>query len=171
MTRWFARLVLWAFVIVMGVGAGAGLYEARIITPLWSGSPPESVWGWRDLLAANPQYAPHGGDRFWIFVTPARALLGILLLVTAVRMQGQQRMWRLVAGTLALALFAIAAVWLIPMSAELFATEGRTPDADRVVSLVGNYVILNYTFQGLGLAAFLAGLRALSLDARPHDAE
>jgi hypothetical protein len=155
----------------MGIGVGAGLYEARIITPLWSASPPESVWGWRDLLAANPQYAPHGGDNFWIFVTPARALLGILLLVTAVHMHGQQRTWRLVAGTLSLALFAIAALWLIPMSIELFASERPAFSPDRVASLVSDYVILNYIFQGLGIAAFLASLRALSLEAMPRDSD
>lgn len=168
-TRSLARWVLWAFVIAMGIGVGAGLYEARVITPLWSASPPESVAGWRALLAANPQYAPHGGDDFWVFVTPTRALLGILLLVTATRVTGQHRQWRLVAGVLTLALFAIAALWLIPTSQALFASEGPPLSPDRIVALTRDYVRLNYVFQGLGIAAFLAGLRALSLDAMPGD--
>lgn len=164
---YFDRLLLWVFVIVMGIGVGAGLYEAVVITPLWAGSPPESFWGWRDIFAANPRYAPHGGDRFWIFVTPARGLLGLVLLITAIRLRGQERMWRLIAGTLTLGLFAIAALWLIPMSMELF---GRTaPGADEVVSITNEYVILNYVFQALGFAAFLAGLRALVLDVTTRD--
>ena len=168
-TGWFARSVLWAFVILMAIGVGAGLYEARVITPLWSGSPPESVWGWRDLFAANPRYAPHGGDRFWIFVSPARALLAVLLLVSAVRTWGRQRNWRITAGVLALAQFAMAALWLIPMSVALFAAEPALAP-DEVTAVAGRYVMLNYVFQGVGLAAFFAGLRALSLEAIPRDA-
>src|SRR3989449_6647304 len=52
-----ARIVLWLFVINLGIVFGAGLYEARIVVPLWASSPPESL------------RSPDSGRRFWAFVT------------------------------------------------------------------------------------------------------
>jgi FtsX-like permease family len=49
------QIFLWLFVILCG-GGGAGLYEMRVIVPLWANSPPESVWYWEAQRAANPQY-------------------------------------------------------------------------------------------------------------------
>lgn len=162
-----AQILLWAFVITTGIGVGAGLYEWRTIMPLWSGSPPESVRGWRDLLAANPQYAPHGGDRFWIFVTPGRTLLAIAVLLTSLRMPAPHRGWRLAASAITLVLFAIAAAWLIPTSADLFGSGSSELRDTVVVSKTRGYITMNYVFQALGLAAFLAGLRAISLESAP----
>ena len=157
------RILLWLFVVVLAIGVGAGLYEALVIMPLWSHSPPESVRGWDELLEANPQYAPHGGDRFWIIVSPARALLAIAVLITALRMRGLHRRWRLIASLITLALFIIAAVWLIPVSAELFGDETAELSPEAVVSKTNAWVRLNYLFQILGIAAFLAALRALTI--------
>src|SRR5216117_1293180 len=52
-----ARIVLWLFVINLGIVFGAGLYEARIVVPLWASSPPESL------------RSPDSGRQFWAFVT------------------------------------------------------------------------------------------------------
>lgn len=157
------QIILWLFVIVLGIGVGAGLYEARVIMPLWSSAPPESVWGWRDLLAANPRYAPHAGERFWILVSPVRALLAIAVLVTGLRMSGEQRRWRLVASIISLALFILAVTWLIPTSTELFGNNSRELSAEQVISKTKTWVMLNYLFQVLGIVAFLAALRALTI--------
>lgn len=154
------RALLWLFVVVLGIGVGAGLYEAIVIMPLWSVSPPESVWEWHDLLAADSPYAPRAGERFWIFVSPARALLALAVLVTALRVRVPHRAWQMAACLITLALFAIAVAWLIPVSAELFGSGSRQLSAVDVVSKAQTWVRLNYLFQVLGLAAFLAALRA-----------
>src|SRR3989454_5352435 len=52
-----ARIVLWLFVTNLGIVFGAGLYESRIVVPLWASSPPESL------------RSPDSGRRFWAFVT------------------------------------------------------------------------------------------------------
>lgn len=166
---WFARAILWLFVIVMGIGAGAGLYEALTITPLWSASPPESVAEWRDRNAASPLYAVNSTS-FWIVVSPARALLAIGVLVTGLRMRGQQRLWRVIAGAASLLLFALAALWMIPISTDLFTSASAGLHPAEVVSRTQVYVSLNYLFQILGLTGFLAGMRALSLGSVAHHA-
>jgi len=43
-----ARIALWLFVIALGIDLGAGVYEARIVVPLWANGVPET------LAAGNP---------------------------------------------------------------------------------------------------------------------
>jgi hypothetical protein len=53
-----ALLTLWLFVITLGLDLGAGLYEARIVVPLWAGGVPETLaavthmGGWRSTQAS-----------------------------------------------------------------------------------------------------------------------
>ena len=48
-------ILLWLFVINLGVAFGAGLYEARVFIPQWENSPPRA-W-------------PNTGLMFWVYVT------------------------------------------------------------------------------------------------------
>ena len=41
MPRGFAKVLLWLFVLNLGIAFGAGLYEARIVIPRWLMSAPE----------------------------------------------------------------------------------------------------------------------------------
>lgn len=56
--QYLARTVLILFIIVSGVQVGAALYEATVITPLWSGASPESVMHWNPV----PEYAINPGE-------------------------------------------------------------------------------------------------------------
>jgi hypothetical protein len=38
-----SRITLWLFVIALGLDLGAGLYETRIVVPLWAGGVPETL--------------------------------------------------------------------------------------------------------------------------------
>src|SRR5438309_12120473 len=82
-----AEIVLWLFVINLGTAFGAGLYEARIVVPLWASSPPESL------------RSPDSGRKFWAFVTTIPlTLLYPANLVTAWHVQGPRRRWWLAAA-------------------------------------------------------------------------
>lgn len=50
-------VVLWLFVINLGIAFGAGLYESRVVAPLWASAPPTSL------------RTPESGLRFWAIVT------------------------------------------------------------------------------------------------------
>jgi H+/Cl- antiporter ClcA len=54
---YFTEILLWLFVINLGIVSGAGLYEARIVVPLWARAPPESL------------RSPDSGRKFWAFVS------------------------------------------------------------------------------------------------------
>src|SRR5438876_117396 len=61
----FATIVLWLFVINLGIAFGAGLYEARIVVPQWLSPSPESGLSWNAELARQS----NTGMRFWVYVT------------------------------------------------------------------------------------------------------
>ena len=71
--RPFARILLWAFTILMGLDLGAGLYEARVNVADWSTAivdrPPDGD--------AYMRFAPKAGDRWWMFLTPLLAIVTI----------------------------------------------------------------------------------------------
>ncbi len=61
MTAYFLQILpeilLWLFVLNLGITLGAGLYEMRVVVPLWASAPPASIGH------------PDSGRRFWAFVT------------------------------------------------------------------------------------------------------
>src|SRR4051812_49461612 len=63
-------LVLWAFVLNLGIAFGAGFYEARIVVPIWASKIPS---GFSEIDT---------GRRFWGFVTTAP--LTVLWLASAI---------------------------------------------------------------------------------------
>ena len=60
-----STILLWLFVINLGIAFGAGLYEHRIVVSRWITSSPETGQHW------NPEVVRQDdtGRRFWIFVT------------------------------------------------------------------------------------------------------
>src|SRR5919206_630561 len=91
------RIFLWLYLLLFGIQLGAGLYETLVVVPLWSASPPQSVWGWNALREANPKLAIDSGRRFWIFVTPAVGLLSVAALLTGWQTRPEHRAWLLAA--------------------------------------------------------------------------
>ncbi len=103
-------MLLWLFVINLGIVCGAGLYEARIVVPLWASSPPESL------------RSPDSGRRFWAFVTTVSlTLLTLGNLVAGLATHGPRRGW----------LFAAVALILIER-ALTFSLPAQRADARRV---------------------------------------
>lgn len=71
MTQYVTEILLWLFVINLGIVFGAGLYEARIIVSQWVNSP--STYRWPDT-----------GPKFWVFVTTVPLTLLTIANVVAV---------------------------------------------------------------------------------------
>lgn len=92
-----SRILLWLFVINLGIAFGAGLYESRIVTPEWLSSS-ESVLRW----SAEAARRDNTGMRFWIFVTTVPLTIVTLAnAITAWRTEGAGRNWWLGAAALA----------------------------------------------------------------------
>jgi hypothetical protein len=84
-------LVLWLFVVNLGVVFGAGCYEARIVVPMWASAPPASL------------HAPDSGRAFWGFVSTVPLTLLTLASLPIAWHAREQRQWWLIAAVVALA--------------------------------------------------------------------
>src|SRR5258707_15176425 len=85
MSRTSAAVLLWLFVINLGIAVGAGLYEERIVVPRWIGSSSEPGVHWH-ADAARPDDT---GRRFrGVGTTVPRTLLTPGSLLGALRAPG-----------------------------------------------------------------------------------
>jgi hypothetical protein len=55
MRQYVPKVLLWLFIINLGIALGAGLYESRVVIPRWENIPPQT-W-------------PNTGVEFWVYVT------------------------------------------------------------------------------------------------------
>src|ERR1700731_2537154 len=95
MTPIFHEILLWLFVINLGIAFGAGLYEQRIILPQWFSRSYEA--GIRVDIAAMRR--TDTGRSFWAFVTTVPlTLLTVANLIAGWQSQGQRHEWWLVAA-------------------------------------------------------------------------
>jgi hypothetical protein len=155
MTTRASRVLLWLFVINLGIAFGAGLYEHRIVIPDWI---PSSEGGahW----SAETAQRDNTGLRFWAFVTTGPlTLLTLANLYAAWRSAGEVRRWWLVAAVAALADRALTFGYFIPTMVGLMGA----PDSPESVAIATRWSTFNYARHALVFAAWLAALKTFSL--------
>ena len=151
-----STILLWLFVINLGIAFGAGLYEHRIVVSRWISSSPETGAHWN----AEAVRQDDTGLRFWAFVTTGPlTLLTLANLFAAWRASGSVRGWWLAAALAALADRAFTFSYFIPTMVGLM---GAT-DSPASVAAATRWSNLNYLRHAIVLAAWLASLRAFSL--------
>lgn len=144
-------VVLWLFVINLGIAFGAGLYEHRIVVPTWI-----DATHWHPEIARRDDT----GRRFWGAVTTLPlTLLTIVNLYAAWGSAGPQREWWLAAGVAALADRALTFGYFIPVMVRLMAM----PDSPQAVAVAHRWSRLNWLRHALVLTAWLTALEALVL--------
>ena len=153
-----AQILLWCFVIALGVLIGGAVYETLVITPLWAGSPPESVRGWN----ADPRYAILP-VKFWGIFTPLVTLLALLALISGWRTTPARRRWLLAAALCFGASVLSTALFFVPTIVELLAQKGAGLSAAEITSKAQQWVAFNWLRLAAVAAAWLASLRALSI--------
>jgi hypothetical protein len=156
MSRTSLAILLWLFVINLGVAFGAGLYEHRIVVSRWLRSSAESGTHW-DAEAVSQDDT---GRRFWVFVTTVPlTLLTFANLLAAWRATYPVRGWWLAAGLVALADRAFTFTYFIPAMVGLM---GAT-DSPEAVAAATRWSNLNYLRHAIVFTAWLASLRAFAL--------
>jgi hypothetical protein len=154
------EILLWLFVINLGIAFGAGLYEQRIILPQWFSSSSEA--GVRVNCAA--MRSTDTGRRFWAFVTTVPlTLLTLANLVVACESQGQRHEWWLGAATITLVERFATFSYFIPTAIRLMRAETLPPA--KVEVLATQWMAVNYVRAALTLVGWLAALKTLSLRA------
>ena len=142
-------MLLCLFIISLGIAFGAGLYESRVVVPMWTSDPPASL------------ASPDRGHRFWAFVTTGPlTLLTVANLVAALRTQGPARAWWLTAAIVTLVERAATFGYFIPTIIRLQRTPTLTQTAVRTA--LARWVRLNYVRNTLTLVAWIAALKVLA---------
>ena len=143
-------ILLWLFVINLGIAFGAGLYEHRIVVPRWI----DTHW------LAEVARQDDTGRRFWAFVsTGPLTLLTLVNLVAAWRSVGAVRCWWLAAGLFALADRLFTFAYFIPVMIGLMAAA----DSPESVAAATRWSNLNYLRHALVLTAWLAALKTFAV--------
>jgi hypothetical protein len=147
-----AAIVLWLFVLTLGVAFGAGLYEHRITLPRWL----DLAGGHWSAEAAKQDDV---GLRFWAFVsTGPLTLLTLASLYFALRSDGPLRAWWLAAGGLALGDRLLTFTYFIPTMVRLM----EAPDTAAAVETATRWARMNFVRHALSGGAWFASLQALS---------
>jgi hypothetical protein len=150
-----STVLLWLYVINLGIALGAGLYESRIVVPNWIDTATSSpVW--------NPDAARNDntGVRFWVAVTTVPlTLLTFANLFAAWRAPAGLRRWWLGTATTGLFERGLTLGYFVPTMVRLMQAES-SPDA---VSSAIQWAQLNNLRHLLVLAAWLAALKTFSL--------
>jgi hypothetical protein len=152
-----ATVILWLFVIALGLDLGAGLYEARIVVPLWAGGVPDT------LAAGNPyaRVAIDAGMRFWAYVTSTVAILAVLAVIGGVFAPAPQRVWQMAAAALELVAVAMTLLYFRPTLVRLFMGHGAGLPPAAIVSTVHEWVALSRVRIVISAVAWCMALNGL----------
>lgn len=151
-------ILLWAYVLVLGICCGAGLYESRIEVPQWLHPGPDGRLLWdREVAAASDV-----GLRFWVFVsTGPLTLLTLAGLATVWSAPSPMRAWWLAALAATLVDRGMTFGYFIPTMLKLASGEVYAPAEAAAKGL--EWVRLGWIRHGANAIAWIAALKALTL--------
>ena len=148
MRKYVPELLLWLFVVNLGIAFGAGIYESRVVIPQWENTPPQT---WLNT-----------GLGFWVYVTTVPlTLLTLANLVAAWLEKGPRRYWWLGAVATIVVERIATFSYFVPTMLWLMSTEDLPqPEVNAALS---HWLLLDYGRHVLTLTGWLAALKALSL--------
>jgi hypothetical protein len=148
-------ILLWLFVINLGVAFGAGVYEHRIVVPRWIRFSDGSAPRWN----ADAARQDDTGRKFWgIVSTGPLTLLTLANLFAAWRAFGGVRGWWLAAALAALADRVFTFAYFIPSMVRLMGA----PASPESVAAATRWSNLNYLRHAIVLVAWLAALKTFA---------
>lgn len=144
------------FGLVMGLGLqiGAGLYEARVVVPLWVHEAPEST-----IEFFNPPMRIDAGRHFWMLVTPPVGVLSFANLYFAWENPADTLQLWMFASVASCTVFVVTMVYFVPTLMS-FAT-GAQMDQKQLAFKARLWAALNWARSLVLLAAWIAALQAL----------
>ena len=152
------EILLFLYIINLGVAFGAGVYETIIVIPLWFAKSGATGYG----VNTTAMREIDTGRKFWAFVTTLPlTLLTLANLVFAFHSQQPIHNWWLAAAGIVLIERIGTFSFFIPIAIRLQKADLLEPA--RVIYLVTLWTRLNYLRVVLTLIAWVCALRALSL--------
>jgi Domain of unknown function (DUF1772) len=157
MHQYIPDILLWLFVMNLGIAYGAGLYEKRIVLPQWFSKSEESEF----RVNSDAMRQTNTGLRFWAYVTTVPlTMLTLANLVVALQSQDPRHDWWLAAVIIILVERIGTFAFFIPTAIELMNAE---MPAATVSTMVSRWIDLNYVRDALTLIGWLAALKTFSL--------
>ena len=155
----YARITLWFFVIVLGLDLGAGLYETRVVVPLWANGAPAT------LAEGNPyaQVAINAGVHFWAYLSSAVGIAAVAALAFGLRTPPPALSWRIVAVVLELCSVAATLLYFRPTLIHLFIGHGAGLSDALIRTTIQRWVALNWIRLAVRFCAWCAALGALAI--------
>src|SRR5436190_2561055 len=145
-------VLLWLFILNLGIAFGAGLYEHRIVISRWITPGPR----WNAEAARQDDT----GRRFWAFATTGPlTLLTVANVIAGWNAEDAVRAWWLAAALAALADRVLTFAYFIPTMIRLT----RMPDSPQSGATAVRWLRVNYLRHVLVLAAWLLSLQAFAL--------
>jgi hypothetical protein len=155
--------ILFAYVIVLSLEVGAGLFTSVVVFPVWTASP-EIVIGWKPGM---PYFMEEGG--FFMFSSSATTILAIAVLATSKRLPAPVRPWARWSALIFLAMAVATAAYYVPVQFRMQGDAGaRLPRAE-LAAMLQRFVAWNWIRQALIVGAMVAGVHALGLSYRATD--
>ena len=156
MTHW-PEILLVLFSINLGTAFGAGIYETKIVIPLWFCKSTEGIYSVNGAAMRDIDT----GRKFWAFVTTIPlTLLTLMNLIYAWQSQPPQHGWWLAAVLITLIERIGTFSFFIPTAIKL--QKADSLPAFRASRLVGLWIRSNYVRNALNLIAWVFALLALS---------
>ena len=148
------RVILWLYLLSLTILIGGGIFEHVVLTPLWAGSPPESVTDWQyGVVQAN----------FFSIASPLYGLFSLALIIASFWMPTQQRKWALSAGICGIAVMLSTIFFFIPILSKTQATRGAGLSGEEIIRLTNQFVNWNYGRYVLMIGGWIAALRTIIL--------
>ena len=138
-------IVLWLFVINLGIAFGAGLYEARVVIPEWASLPPR-VW-------------PNTGLLFWVYVTTVPLTLLVIANGFAWLRSDRPSNWYLAAMIFAVVERIATFAYFIPAMVRLMSSDAA-PQSE-ITEALSQWLLMNYGRHALVFSAWFSSLKAL----------
>lgn len=154
----YQEIILLLFIINLGTAFGAGLYETKIILPLWFNKSPQGKYSanFENMRSIDT------GRKFWgLITTLPLTLLTIINLISAFRSQQPLHDWWLAAGLIVLFERIGTFAFFIPTAIKL--QKGDQLPADKISGMISSWITLNYLRNTLTFVAWCLSLKALTL--------
>jgi hypothetical protein len=154
----FVETTLWLFVINLGIAFGAGIYEHRIVLPMWFERIPTAG---SLRVNASMMRSTNSGIRFWSFVTTLPlTLLTLTSLALTWSQQTPRDEWWFIAAIITLVERIGTFSFFIPTAIKLMKSD-ELPQ-QKSAAMATRWLSFNYIREALTLMGWLAALKALS---------
>ena len=157
MMQRIARALCWAFTILSGITLGGGLYEAAVVTPLWTGALPGSVVHWNQQT--NYPILP---GNFWIIETPLYGLVVLLMAMAWWFASAKQRRTMGIAIVCGAAVMISTLAFFIPILRQTIMTNGTGLPDEQITALAHRWVNWNWLRVAVAVTGWLAAIRGTS---------